>query len=87
MSGFLTFTCHGLEPHLDDFSDSCLQFTVLSLLLFSGSALSDSATPWTAAHQAPLLMGFSRQESWSGLLGPSPGDLPHLGSNPYLLPS
>ena len=34
------------------------------------------ATPWTAAHQAPLSMGFSRQEYWSGVLLPSPGDLP-----------
>ena len=33
-------------------------------------------TPWTVAHQAPLSMGFSRQEYWSGLTFPSPGDLP-----------
>ena len=32
--------------------------------------------PWTVAHQAPLSMGFSRQEHWSGLSFPSPGDLP-----------
>ena len=35
-----------------------------------------SATPWTIVHQAPLFMGFPRQEYWSGLLLPSPGDLP-----------
>ena len=35
------------------------------------------ATPWTVAHQAPLFMGFSRQEHWSGLPCPPPGDLPH----------
>ena len=34
------------------------------------------ATPWTVAHQAPLSMGFSRQEYWSVLPFPSPGDLP-----------
>ena len=34
------------------------------------------ATPWTAAHQAPRSMEFSRQEYWSGLPFPSPGDLP-----------
>ena len=34
------------------------------------------ATPWPVAHQAPLSMGFSRQENWSGLLCPTPGDLP-----------
>ena len=33
------------------------------------------ATPWTLARQAPLSMGFSRQEYWSGLPFPSPGDL------------
>ena len=33
-------------------------------------------TPWTVAHQTPLSMGFSRQEYWSGLPFPSPGDLP-----------
>ena len=32
------------------------------------------ATPWTVAHQAPLSMGFFRQEYWSGLPCPSPGD-------------
>ena len=36
-------------------------------------------TPWTAAHQAPQSMGFSRQEYWSGLPFPSPGDLPNPG--------
>ena len=35
------------------------------------------ATLWTEAHQAPLSMGFSRQENWSGLLCPPKGDLPH----------
>ena len=34
------------------------------------------ATPWTTARQAPLHMGFSRQEYWSGLPFPSPGDPP-----------
>ena len=39
--------------------------------------MSDSfATPWTVACQGTLFMGFSRQEYWSGLLFPSPGDLP-----------
>ena len=37
------------------------------------------ATPWTVAHQAPLSMGFSRQEYWSGLPWPPPGDLPDPG--------
>ena len=42
--------------------------------------MSDSATPWTVAHQASLSMGFSRQEYWSGSPFPSPGDLSDLGS-------
>ena len=36
-------------------------------------------TPWTVAYQAPPSMGFSRQEYWSVLLFPSPGDLPNPG--------
>ena len=40
------------------------------------------ATPWTVACQAPLSMGFSRQEYWSGLPFPSPGDLPDSGIEP-----
>ena len=40
------------------------------------------ATPWTVAHQAPLSMGFSRQEYLSGLPFPSPGDLPNPGIEP-----
>ena len=49
--------------------------TGLLLLLFSSSAVSDSfATPLTVARQAPLSMGFPRQEYWSGLPFPSPGE-------------
>ena len=40
------------------------------------------ATPWTVADQAPPSMGFSRQECWSGLPFPSPGDLPDPGIEP-----
>ena len=40
------------------------------------------ATPWTVAHQAPLSMGFSRQEYWSGLPFSSPGYLPDPGIEP-----
>ena len=48
----------------------------------SSSVMSDSATPWIVAHQAPLSMEFSRQEYWSGLLWPLPGDLPKPGIKP-----
>ena len=40
------------------------------------------ATPWPVAHPAPLSMGFSRQEHWSGLPCPPPGDLPDPGIEP-----
>ena len=47
------------------------------------SIVSDSlGIPWTVACQAPLSMGFSRQEHWSVLPFPTPGDLPDQGSNP-----
>ena len=44
-------------------------------------------TPWTVAHQAPLSMGFSRQEYWSALPRPPPGDLPDPGIEPTSLMS
>ena len=40
------------------------------------------ATPWTIAHLALLSMGFPRQEYWSGLPSPSPGDIPNLRVEP-----
>ena len=40
------------------------------------------AMPWTVAYQAPVSMGFSRQEYWSGLSFPFPGDLPNPGIKP-----
>ena len=46
---------------------------------------SDSVAPWTAARQARLSMGFSRQEYWIGVPFPPPGDLPDLGFEPGLL--
>ena len=50
--------------------------TVLKKYCSVASAVSDSATPWNIAYQAPLSMSFSWQEYWSGLPFPSPGDLP-----------
>ena len=44
-------------------------------------------TPWTVACQAPLSMGYSRQEYWSGFPCPPPGDLPHPGIEPATLAS
>ena len=45
----------------------------------TGSVVSDSLTTWAVARQAPLSMEFARQEYWSGLPFPSPGDLPDPG--------
>ena len=53
--------------------------TVVELL----NCVSNSfGTPWTVAHQAPLSMEFFRQEYWSGLPCPPPGDLPEPGTEP-----
>ena len=55
----------------------------LLLLLLSHWVVSDSfVTPWIVVHQAPLSMGFPRQEYWSGLSFPSPRDLPNPGIEP-----
>ena len=65
-----------------DLANVCVLFCVLNyfsrVLLF--------VTLWTVTCQAPLLMGFFRQEYWSGLLCPPPGVFPTQGSNWSLLP-
>ena len=53
----------------------------------SRSVVFNSATPWTVACQAPLSMEFSRQEYWSGLPFPTPGDLPNPEIKPTSLAS
>ena len=55
---------------------------MLLLLLSHFSRVRLLVTPQTAVHQAPLFMGFSRQENWSGLPCPPPGDLPDPGIKP-----
>ena len=57
----------------------CVQSHFICVQLF--------ATPWTVAYQAPLSMGFSRQEYWNGLPCPPPGDLPKPGTEPMSLTS
>ena len=53
------------------------------VLVLSRSVMSDSfVAPWTVGLQAPLSMGFPRQEYWSGLPFSSPGDLPDPGIEP-----
>ena len=52
------------------------------MFVLSCSDMSDSVILWTAVHQAPLSMGFSRLEYWSGLPFPTPGHLPDPGIEP-----
>ena len=51
-------------------------------IMKSLSCIRLSSIPWTVAYQASPSMGFSRQEYWSGLPLPSPGDLPNPDSEP-----
>ena len=70
LSGILKMFCYGETVQLVVASGYvCLVLSCVQII----------ATPGTGAHQAPLSMGFSRQESWSGLPFPSPGDLPTPG--------
>ena len=55
---------------------------VACMCVLSCAVRSNSETLWTVALQAPLFTGFSRQEYWSGLPFPSPGDLPSTGIEP-----
>ena len=83
------WACVGLWSHLSNlcfhghlafsYIDACVLSHFSRVLLFS--------TPWTVAWQAPLSMGFSRQEYWSGLPCPPPGDLPDPGIKPESLMS
>ena len=57
-------------------------FMCVYVCLKSLSRIRLFVTPWTAAHQPPVSMGFSRQEYWSGLPFPSPRDLPDPGIEP-----
>ena len=53
-----------------------------AVFVYSLSCVQLFVTPWTVACQAPLSLGFSRQEDWSRLLFAPPGDLPHPGAEP-----
>ena len=65
-------------------SPSCYKVCMHESLVMLG--VSNSATLWTVARQAPLSMGLSRQEYWRELPFQSPGDLPNPGINPDFLP-
>ena len=73
MEGFPSFSC------LNNILSVCMLSHLSLIRLF--------ATTWTIAHQAPLSMGFSWQEYWSGMLCPPPGDLPDPWIEPVSLKS
>ena len=60
----------------------CGQMSNLTVKVKSLSRVRLFVIPWTVAYQAPPSMGFSRQEYWSGVPLPSPGDLPNPGIKP-----
>ena len=63
-------------PH---FMNAIYSFIALNVHAQSLSHILVFVTPWTVAHQAPLSIGFPRQEHWNGLPFPSPGDFPNPG--------
>ena len=81
----LTVDCdcsHGIKRHLFLGKNALINLVHL-LCRFSHVRL--FVTPWTVACQAPLSVGFSRQEYWNGLPFPSPGSFLTQGLNPHLL--
>ena len=68
-------------------STPCLPKDMCVCMLSHFSRVWLCATLWTAAHQVPLSVEFSRQESWSGFSCPPPGDLPEPGIEPMSLMS
>ena len=71
--------CNANQPQIP-LSKPCLNLGKMKVKSLSCVRL--FATPWTVAYQASPSMGFSRQEYWSGLSFPSPGDLPDSGIEP-----
>ena len=89
-----TYLTNTLEIYFTDYMLLSSRFFIcqrkrctLCVCMLSHPVMSNSETPWTAAHQTPLSMGFSRQEYWSGLPLPTPGDLPNPGIKPMTLAS
>ena len=85
-AGLVSFEASLLGLQTAAFPTDCLPSLLVDVLIFSYCVYSKLlshirlfGTPWTVTHQSPLSMGFSRQEHWSGLPFPSPGDLPNAG--------
>ena len=76
LSTWISYFVKVYSKHFVHFLDCCIRF----YHLFNRTVVSDSfGTPWAVTHQAPLSMRFPRQEYWSGLPFPSPGDFPNPG--------
>ena len=76
----------GLRPEVSPWTGAAPLYPLI-VKCQSLSLVRFSATPWTVPRQDPLSMGFSRQEYWSALPCPSPGDLPNPGTEPRSLKS
>ena len=79
----LHYRLHKHKVLMQSFKQLLLQLSLCCVC----SVVSNSAVPWTVARQAPLSMGFSRQEYWSGLPFPPSGGLPNPGMEPTSLKS
>ena len=64
----------------------CVRLSLCVSVCIHSSCVRLFATPWTVALQTPLSVGFPRQEYWSGLLFPTPGDLPDKLGNSKMNP-
>ena len=82
MSVFIPITKKGNAKECSNYCTIALILHASKVKVKSLSCVRLFATPWTGAHQAPPFMGFSRQEYWSGLPFPSPGDPPDPGIEP-----
>ena len=80
----LLFVCFLMKAILDWCEVISLYSFDLHLVVKLLSCVRLFVTPWTVAYQAPPSMGFSRQEYWSGLPFPAPGDLRNSGIEPRL---
>ena len=83
-SDFLIFGHLGGFVVVSHFAFACIDYALYMCVCcaYSLNHVRLFATPWTVTHQASLFMGFSRQEYWSGLPCPPPGDLPYSGIKP-----
>ena len=79
-STFKAVHCH--PAYLTYMQSVCMCVCVCVCVCVLLSCVRLFVTPWTAAHQAPLSIEFSRQEYWNGLPYPSPGDHPDPGIKP-----